>query len=304
MFHRLLGQLNFNHLFYFWVVARQGSVVAATRQLHLTQPTVSGQLRKLEAVLGTPLFARRGRGLVLTDTGQLVLRYADAIFAGAGELAAALDGQPVGRPARFAVGLSDALPKLTATRLLEPALATPEALQLQCRSDKSDRLLAALAIHELDLVLSDAPVPEGLALRLFAHPLGECGVTVFGVRPLARRFRRRFPHSLNGAPFILPMAGSALRRGLDTFFRAQALRPAVAAEVEDAALLQALGTQGLGLFAAPSVVEAEVVRAYRVVPLGRLPQVRARFFAISAERKLQHPAVLAILAAAEHELFH
>ena len=300
---RLLSQLNFNHLYYFWVVAREGSVTRATTVLNLAQPTVSGQLRTLERTLGAPLFERRGRGRALTETGQLVFRYAETMFGAARELAVALDGGPTSHPARFAVGIADVLPKLTVTRLLAPAFASPLPLHLECRSDKTDRLLAALALHELDLVIADAPVPSGLGVRLFSHLIGESGVSLFAVPALAAKYRRRFPDALTDAPLLLGARTSALRRAVDTWCVRAHVRPRIVAEVEDAAVLQALGAQGLGCFAAPTVVEAEIRRTYGVRVVGRLPDAYERFYAISAARTLQHPAVLRMLKAASTGLF-
>jgi LysR family transcriptional activator of nhaA len=300
---RLLSQINFNHLYYFWVVAREGSITRATTLLHLAQPTVSSQLRTLERTLGERLFERRGRGIALTETGTMVFRYADAMFGTARELAAALEGGPAEHPSRFAIGISDALPKLTATRLLTPAFASALPMYLECRSDKTERLLAALAIHEIDLVIADAPVPAGLGVRLFSHLIGESGVSIFAVPALAAKHRRRFPQSLDDAPMLLGARTSALRRAVDSWCARERVRPRIVAEVEDAAVLQALGAQGLGLFAAPTVVEAEIRRAYGVRVVGRLHDVHERFYAISAERKLQHPAVLKMLEAASTGLF-
>jgi LysR family transcriptional activator of nhaA len=300
---RQLGQLNFNHLYYFWVVAREGSVTRATQVLHLAQPTVSAQLRTLEKTVGSPLFARRGRGRVLTEAGALVFRYADLMFGAARELTAALDGRPSDGPTRFAVGLSDSLPKLTATRLLEPALTSGPTLRLECRSDKTDRLLASLAIHELDLVIADAPVPEGVSVRLFSHMIGESPVGLYATPTLASKYKRQFPRSLSGAPMLIATPSSALRRGFDAWCARRQLQPRIVAEVEDAALLQALGAQSLGLFAAPTVVQAELKRAYGVQLIGTLDGVQERFYAISAERRLQHPAVVAMLDFATRGLF-
>jgi LysR family transcriptional activator of nhaA len=301
-----MGPLNYQHLLYFWTVAREGSITRATRRLHLTQPTISAQLRTLEHSLGETLFERRGRSLVLTDAGQTVFRYADEIFSLGRELAGALEGRQTGRPLRFAVGVSDSLPKLTAFRLLEPAFATgapAPGLRLVCRTDRTDRLAADLAIHALDLVIADTPVAPTVRVRAFNHLLGDCGVTIFATPARAAAYRRRFPRSLDGAPFLLHSENSALRRSLDAWFVAAGVRPEVVGEVEDVALLQAFGQAGLGLFAAPSVVEAEVRRSYGVRIVGRLPQVRERFYAISVERKITHPGVAAILAAARHGLF-
>lgn len=272
--------------------------------LGLTQPTISVQLKALERELGEQLFARRGRNLVLTDQGQVTFRYADEIFGLGRELVTTLAGQPTGRPVRFAVGISDALPKLTAWKLLEPAFAPGgPPLRVTCRTDKVDRLLGELAIHQLDLVLADVPVPPTLRLRAFNHLLGECGVTIFGTAPLARKHRRRFPQSLDGAPFLLHGETSALRRSLEQWFAARGVRPQVVAEVEDVAILQVFGQEGLGLFAAPTVAEASVKASYHVEVVGRLDDVRERFYAISADRKLKHPAVVAISDAARDHLF-
>ncbi len=301
-----LNALNFQHLLYFWTVAREGSVAAATRALHLAQPTISGQIKVLERSLGERLFERRGRGLALTEVGQLVFRYADEMFAVGRELQETLAGRPAaGRPARLAVGVSDSLPKLTTYALLEPALAPAggaERPRLVLRIGKTEPLLAELATHALDLVLADAPAPAG-SVRAYSHLLGESGVTVFATAALAQRHRRGFPASLQDAPFVLQTPNTALRRSLDQWFADAGVQPQTVAEVEDIALLQVLGRAGLGLFAAPTVVEAEIRRAYEVRVVGRLPEVREQFYAISVERKLTHPAVLAIRDAARRSLF-
>ena len=299
-----MPSLNYQHLYYFWVVAHEGSIAAATKRLYLAQPTISAQIHALEKSLGEKLFVRRGRGLALTEAGHLALRYADGIFTLGAEFVQALHGGAAGgAPRRFAVGISDALPKLTTVRLLQPALALPERFRLVFRIDKTDRLLAELAVHALDLVLADAPVPPTGSVRAFSHLLGDCGVTVFGTAVHAGRHREGFPRSLDGAPFLLQTENTALRRSLDRWFADAGVRPEVVAEVEDVALLQVLGQQGMGLFAAPSVVEEEVRRQYGVEVVGRLPEVREGFYAISVERKLTHPAVVAISEAARNELF-
>ena len=295
--------LNYHHLLYFWTVARLGSIARATEELHLTQPAISAQLRTLEHALGEKLFQKSGRNLVLTEVGRLVFRYADEIFTTGRELQETLAGRPSTRPARFAVGVADAMPKLLAYRLLEPALGTDQPVRLLLREDKPERLLADLAIHELDLVLADAPVPPTVKVRAHSHLLGESGVTVFGTTPLSNAYRRRFPRSLDGAPFLLPTDNSALRRSLDGWFAAQEVRPLAIAEIEDSALLNAFGQRGVGLFAAPTVMEAEVRRQYGVRVVGRIEDVRERFYAISVERKITHPAVLAITRAARRHIF-
>jgi LysR family transcriptional activator of nhaA len=295
--------LNYHHLLYFYVVAREGSIARATTVLDLTQPTISGQLRTLEQALGEKLFERRGRNLVLTETGHVIYRYAEEIFSLGDELLRTLQGQPTSGPLRFAVGISDSLPKLTTYRLLAPALALKSPMRLLLRIGKTDQLLADLSIHALDLVLSDAPINPGVKVRAFNHLLGECDVTVFATVANAEKYRRNFPRSLQDAPFLLPTQGTALRRSLEQWFEAEDIHPTVAAEVEDVALLQVLGQEGLGLFAAPTVVEEEIKRQYGVRPVGRIEAVKERFYAISIDRKLKHPAVLAISKAAKNELF-
>lgn len=298
-----LNTLNYQHLLYFWVVAREGSIARATAVLHLTQPTISAQLKVLEQSIGAPLFERRGRMRALSDTGQLVFRYADEMFRTGRELTEALARGESTASARLVVGISDALPKLTTWRLLQPALAASPRLRLTCRIDKTDRLVADLAVHALDLVLADTPASPVLPVRTFNHLLGECGVTVFATDTLAKSHRRRFPRSLDGAPFLLPTENTALRRSLDAWFIGQDITPNVVAEVEDVAILQVFGQEGMGLFCAPAVVEAQIRRHYGVRVVGRLPDVRERFYAISVERKLVHPAVVALTDAARKRLF-
>jgi len=294
-----MGPLNYHHLRIFWMVAREGSVTRAAALLHLAQPTVSSQLRVFERDLGAKLLQRRGRSLALTDVGQLVQRYAEEIFAVGRELESALQGRETGRPLRFTVGISDALPKLTTARLLAPALALERPpLHLVCRIDKAERLIAELATHALDLVLTDAPAPPALRVRCYNHLLGEADVTVFATPAWSRRLRKGFPQSLSGAPFLLQTENTALRRSLDHWFASHDITPNVVAEVEDVALLQALGGAGQGCFAAPTVVAAEIERGYGVRAIGRLREVRERFYAVTVERRLTHPGVAAIASAA------
>jgi LysR family transcriptional regulator, transcriptional activator of nhaA len=289
-----LNTLNYQHLLYFWVVAREGSIARATEVLHLTQPTISTQLKQLERALGEVLLEKRGRNLVLTETGQLVFHYADAMFRTGRELTEALARGDVRRPTRLVVGISDSLPKLSTWRLLRPALDAVPGLRLTCRIDKTERLVADLAVHALDVVLADTPASPTLPITLFNHLLGECGMTVFATETLQARYRRRFPESLDGAPFIMPTSNTATRRSLDAWFATHDLHPDIVCEAEDVALLQVFGQEGMGLFAAPTIVESQIRQAYHVRVVGRLPDVRERFFAISAERKLAHPAVVAL----------
>jgi LysR family transcriptional activator of nhaA len=295
--------LNYHHLLYFWTVARHGSVSAASHELRLAQPTVSGQLRMLEDALGEKLFHRIGRRMVLTDMGRTVFRYADEIFTLGRELIDVVKGRPTGRPVRLVVGVADAVSKLIAYRLLQPALQLPEPVRIVCREDRPERLLAELSVHGLDLVLSDAPVGPAVNVRAFNHLLGECGVGFFAAPKLAQRLSGRFPESLHGVPMLLPTETTALRRALDQWFEAQGIRPQVVSEFEDSALLKVFGQQGLGVFPAPSAIEAEVRRQYGVRLVGTTTAVRERFYAISVERRLKNPAVVAICDAARATLF-
>lgn len=296
-----MAWLNYHHLLYFWTVAREGSIAKARAVLHLTQPAISAQIRTLERSLGERLFEKRGRHLALTESGRLVYRYADEIFTIGRELQETLAGRPPGRPARLSVGVVEALPKLVAYRLLEPALRGPEPVHLVLREDRLDRLLSDLALHTLDVVLTETPMPPSARVKAFTHPLGECGVTVFAAPRLAAAHRRRFPASLDGAPFLLPTSNTTLRRSLDQWFDRQGVAPRVVAEIEDSAVLKVFGQGGAGLFAAPTAVEREVRRQYDVRVVGRIDDVRERFYAISAERRIRHPAVLALTSAAQHD---
>jgi len=290
--------LNYHHLLYFWTVAREGSVTAACRRLHLAQPTVSGQIRMLERSLGHRLLQRRGRGLVLTEAGRTVFRYADEIFALGRDLMAELQGRATGRPVRFVVGVSDAMPKLLVHRLLAPALRLPEPLYLSClESDPAD-LLARLARHDLDVILTDAPVSPATGVRAYSHLLGRSGVSVFAVPAAAGRYRRGFPGSLHGAPFLLPGADTMLRRALEYWFESAGVRPVAVGEFADSALLKVFGQNGLGLFALPSAVEPLVERRYGVRAVGRLPGLHEEFYAVSPGRQATHPGLSAILQAA------
>ena len=295
--------LNYHHLLYFWTVAREGSIARASATLRLAQPTISAQLRTLEEHLGEKLFDRRGRGLVLTETGRVAFRYADEIFSLGRELLDVVKGRSPGRLLHLRVGISDVVPKLVAHRLLEPAMRLSEAVRIVCHEDHLDALLARLALHELDLVISDAPIGPHVKVRGFSHALGECGVHVFGASKLAAARRRGFPGSLDGAPMLLPTEGSALRRSLDAWFEQRGIRPLVVGEFEDSALLKTFASQGAGLFAGPSAIDREICAQYAVKVVGPLEGVTERFYAISAERRLTHPAVRAITETARGELF-
>jgi LysR family transcriptional activator of nhaA len=295
--------LNYHHLLYFWLVAREGGLGPASNQLRLAQSTVSAQVRALEEALGEKLFTRSGRRLVMTERGNVVYRYAEEIFSLGRELQDTLRGRPVGRPIRLTVGLADVVPKRVAHRLLEPALHLAQPIHLVCREDKPERLLAELALHEVDVVIADAPAPPTVRVKVFNHPLGECGIVFFAAPGLAAERRRRFPRSLDGAPLLLPTENTSLRRSLDQWFDSQGIRPMIAAEFDDSALLKVFGQAGAGIFPVPSVIADEVRRTYRVRAVGAVDEVRERYFAISAERRLKHPAVVAISEEARERLF-
>ncbi len=295
--------LNYHHLLYFWTVARVGTIAQASKELRLAQSTISGQIHTLEATLGEKLFTRVGRNLVLTDIGHMVYRYADEIFSLGNELLDTLKGRPSGRPLRLHVGIADVLPKLITHRLLAPALALEEPVQIICKEDKTDRLLAELSIHGFDLVLADAPIAGSARVKAFNHLLGECGLTFFGTDKLARKYRRGFPASLDGAPMLLPTDNTLLRRSLDQWFEAEGIRPLVIAEFEDSALLKVFGSEGAGVFPAPTVVSDEICAHYGVSELGQSPAIRERFYAITVERRIKNPAVAAISEYAREALF-
>ncbi|MGE5359357.1 MAG: LysR family transcriptional regulator [Bacteroidales bacterium] len=291
--------LNYHHLLYFWTVAREGSVVRAAERLSLTQPTISGQLKLLEDSLGARLLERKGRGLGLTETGQVVYRYADEIFGLGRELLDVLDDRPTGRPLRLAVGVSDAMPKMMVTRLLAPALEIAGGVQLVVRDDKTERLLALLSLRELDVVLADAPMSHDVSVKAFNHLLVESAVSVFAPPPVAARLRRGFPRTIARVSFALPTPNTALRRSLDAWFDKEDVRPQAAAEIEDSALLKSLAVGMGAAFAAPTRVADEICRQYGVRRVGELTGVMERFYAISIEKRLKHPAVVAIARSAE-----
>lgn len=303
MYPKTMEWLNYHHLLYFWTVAKEGSIARACEKLRLAQPTISGQLRQLEESLGEKLFMKQGRGLALTEVGRVVYQYADEIFGLGRELQDVLKGRPGGRALKLVVGISDLLPKLLAYRILQPVLAMSEPVQMVCDEDMPDSLLADLAEHRVDVVLSESPIPPATPVKAYNHLLGGCPVMVFGVPQLAKTFRRDFPARLDGAPFLLPMEGSSLRRSLEQWFDGQGIRPRVVGEFKDSALMMTFGQAGAGLFAAPSAIEQEIRRNYRVVTIGRIDSIGERFYAISVERRLKHPAVVAISEAARERLF-
>ncbi|HSN81410.1 MAG TPA: transcriptional activator NhaR [Polyangiales bacterium] len=295
--------LNYHHFMYFWLVVREGGIQAASRKLRLAHPTVSVQIKQLEEQLGQPLFDRTRRKLELTEAGQLAFRYADEIFSLGREFLDALEGQPVGRPVRLVVGISDVMPKLVVRKLLDPALHLDTRVRLTCLEDHFDHLLGALATHDLDVVLADTPCPPGSGIKAFNHLLGECGVSFFAAKKLAPRIRARFPESLDGAPMLMPSGDTALGRAVVQWCESKAIRPEVVAEFNDSALMKAFGQDGVGVFPLPQITETDVKRQYGAQVVGRVEEIRARFYAISPERRLKNPAVVAVCETARDELF-
>lgn len=290
--------LNYHHLLYFWAVAKEGSVTAACDRLHVAQPTVSGQIKKLERSLGETLLQRSGRGVALTDVGRIVFRYADEIFTIGKELHDTLAGRGSSRPSVLHVGLPEVLPKLIAFRLLEPAMQLEERIKLICHEGPMDQLLGQLATHELDVVFSDSPAGSLTAVRAFNHSLGECGVGLFGMPRLCRRFHRGLPDSLNAAPFFLPGEHTALRRSVTQWLHHVDVEPEVIGEIDDTALLKVFAEAGLGFIPAPLAIRKEIEKQFGLRVLMEIPGATERFYAITAERKLKHPAVVAISDAA------
>ena len=294
--------LNYHHLFYFWTVARAGSIARASQELRLAQPTISNQLKTLESHLGVKLLERQGRRLVLTDVGRTVLRYADDIFRTGQELQRAVKGLPTGQRLRLVAGVVDVIPKRMAALLLQPAVDAHPDLVLVCREGPLPQLLGALAVHELDVVIADVPASEEVKVKAFNHRLGDCGTTFFAGAKLAH-LKKGFPKSLQGAPMLLPAEGTALRRALDAWLAAAAIQPAVSGEFDDSALMKAFGARGFGVFAAPRVLEDDIRDQYGVQVIGRAEEVREVFYAITVERRLRHPAVVAVAEAARDAIF-
>jgi LysR family transcriptional activator of nhaA len=295
--------LNYQHLMYFWMVAREGGLVPAGKRLHLSHPTLSAQIHALEDRLGEKLFTRAGRRLALTDVGKVAFRYADEIFGLGRELVEAVQGRGGGKLMRLDVGVVDVVPKLVVRRLLQPALSLPQPARLVCHEGTFDRLLVDLSQHVLDIVIADSPVPSGSVIRGHSHLLGSCGVSLFATAKLAAAHRAMFPRSLDGAPFLLPAEGLTLRRALDAWFEHHAIRPRVVAEFEDSALMKVFGADGVGIFPAHEAVRRDVEARYGVKRLGEAEGVVERFHAISVERRLKHPAAIAISRAAHEEVF-
>lgn len=295
--------LNYHHLYYFCTVVHSGSISKASRELRVSPPAISMQLRNLEDSLGEKLFVRSGRTLELTEMGRLVSGYGDEIFALGRELMNTVKDRPTGRPLRLTIGVVDVLPKMIAQWLIGPALHLREPVRVVCREGSSDQLVSQLVLHELDVVLSDVPISPNVKVRAYSHLLGECGTTFVVTAALAQSLKHDFPRCLDRAPMLLPTENTDIRRNLDFWFDAQGIHPAIAGEFQDYALLRAFGQAGAGIFPIPSVFETELKQQGALRRIGRTAEVRNRFYAISLDRKLKHPAVIAICDTARRQLF-
>ncbi|MFT7618335.1 MAG: LysR family transcriptional activator of nhaA [Planctomycetota bacterium] len=296
--------LNYHHLFYFWTIVIEGSIAAASRELKVGRPSISMQLKSLETFVGSPLFLRRGRQLELTETGKLVFGYADEIFQTGRELVDAVRGRDVGKTQPFRVGIADVMAKMVAFQLLLPAFDMDEDFSLVCREDHPNQLFAQLALHELDLVLSDIPLSPGLDVKAYNHVAGESTTTLFAAPKLARKLKENFPASLSGAPFLMPARNTAISRPLTKWLEENDVRANVVGEFDDSALMKVFGQAGRGFFPGPTVVSERIQSQYGVQVVGELDQVRESFYAISPERKVKHPAVACILDHAKRNIFH
>ncbi|MBL9187175.1 MAG: transcriptional activator NhaR [Opitutaceae bacterium] len=286
--------LNFHHLRYFWMVAREGGLRQAAEKLHVSPPSISAQIHELEAALGEKLFRRAGRANVLTDAGQIALRYADEIFGLGRELSAAIKQRPTAKALRLHVGVADSFPKLMTQQILQPVFALPQAVHVICREGKVADLIGHLAAHRLDVVLSDEPASGSLKARVYNHSLGECGVTFCAGPRLANALRKGFPRSLHQAPALLPADGTGLRRSVEQWFQSLGITPRVLAEFEDAALMKVMASDGRGFIPVPTLVAQEAIDRFSLRIIGATEKCREQFFAITADRRIHHPAVAAI----------
>lgn len=295
--------LNYKHLRYFWAVARTGSLARAAAELHVTPQSISGQLAELEGALGVELLRRVGRGVELTDLGRRVAGYADDIFALGDELLAAARDQAARKSVPFRVGISDAVPKAVAYRVVEPALALADRVRLVCREGALPALLGELALHRLDMVIADRPLPAEVHVRGYNHLIGASDLTVFAAPALAMSLPGAFPACLDGAPFLLPGEGSAVRPQLTAWLEAAGVQPRFVGEFDDGALMKAFGQGGAGLFFAPAAAAADIEPQYGVVAVGRIPAVVEQFYAITTERRMRDPATRAVFEAAQRNVF-
>jgi len=296
--------MNYKHLHYFWVVAKEGSIARASERLHITPQTISGQLSLLEGALSVELFVKSGRNIEMTEVGRLVLNYADEIFSLGSELEQVLKSGPKGRPNLFRVGVADVVPKSIAQRILLPALQMSEPTRMVCKETGLDTLLAELAVHRLDLVLADRPIPPNVSTRAYSHKLGECSISFFGSKSIIDRFNEGFPQCLNGAPILLPSRGNQLRADIDDWLISKRVHPRVVAEFDDSALMKSFGQEGVGVFAAPTVISREVEEQYKVKAIGQVEEIKELFYAISVERRVSNAITAAVIKSANNILFN
>ena len=285
---------NYRHLYYFWVVAKEGGISRAAARLDMAVQTVSTQVRELERALGHTLLKPAGRGLVLTEAGMAAMRQADQIFQLGEQLPELLREADSTPGLRLAVGISDGVPKLVVRRLLQPVLPEPN-LRLLCHEDDFDGLLADLALHRLDVVLADRPAPTNPNIKLYSHDLGSSTIAWYGPPALVKTAKKNFPDSLADVPVLLPTAHTAVRDRLDQWFEQRAIRPRIVGEFEDSALLKTFGASGMGLFPAAEWVHENLLAHYAVQRLGPCEGVTEHFFAIGTERKVKHPLVQRLL---------
>ncbi len=289
-----LLRLNYHHLYYFYCVAQAGSITAAASQLRMSQPNLSAQLKLLEQSFAHQLFLREGRALRLSEMGKHVLSYAQQLYSLGNELLETIDGKSIpSKPLR--IGIIDVVPKLLVHRVVLGAVQFPAAPKIICIEGPVQRLLADLAAHELDLLLTDSRIDGIASVKAYHHSLGECGISFMAVPKMAAKYRKNFPKSLDGAPLLLPTVESAIRRPLDEWFERQGIVADVKGEFQDSALMKIFGREGLGIFVIPSALEKEVRKDYGVATVGTIQDVRDRFFLISIEKRLTHPAIKSII---------
>lgn len=295
--------INYKHLSYFHVVAHEGSIAKASKRLHITPQTISGQLSLLEERIGSDLFERDGRGLKLTEMGRLVLRYADEIFDLGRELSDVIRGAPVIGPSEFIVSAASALPKTIVYKIIEPALGIEHEVDLTCKEGPVEAILSELAIHKVDMVLTDTPLSGNLNVKAYNHFLGQSSLMFFAAPHLARKYKRNFPLSLNNAPMLVPTKQYSIRQLFDSWLTEQNIYPMIHGQFDDSALMKSFGQAGMGIFFMPSIIADEVCHNFNVKAIGEITEMQQKFYAISAERKVKHPAVAAICDSARHTLF-
>ena len=295
--------LNYHHLFYFWMTVKVGTMSGAADALHLARPTIAAQIKELEKSLGKKLLKKQGRGMVPTEFGVQIHKFADEIFSVGHELREFVKTGHTGNRKRFVVGLPDVVPKHIAFELLKPAFQTPDRPRTICYEGKLNDLLADLALHKIDLIISDAPAPPSAEFKLYTHKLGECGLSMLAVPSLAKKYKKGFPDSLTDAPVLLPTDHTVVRRSLDIWMEDREIFPEIVAEFEDSALLKVFGQNGEGIFPIPTAIENQIKKQFGVHLVGRIPEVKDKFFAISAEKRIQHEATQLVVKQAKNQLF-